>query len=131
MELNEIISLAAMVFGGGGFLSAVVTWRKAKPEKVSYEIKNLREVIDEVKKTREEDKKEAEKKMDSQDRKIQELEIRDNIKSRAISQWMKCHFIPREENCPVAEFIESSEKTIQRKIERIKKDTKDEPEATS
>lgn len=124
--INEIISIAALIFGGGGFLSAIITWRKAKPEKVSYEIKNLRDVIEEIKKNREEDKAESEQKMDKQDRKIQELEIRDNLKSKAISQWMKCHFIPREENCPVAEFIDKSEKMLQRKIDNIKKNN-DEP----
>lgn len=105
--------------GSGGAIYSFIAAYKAQPEKVSYEIKNLRELIEEIKKNRNEDKAENKAEVEALKRKIGELELKDDIKSRAISQWLKCHFIPRDSNCPVAEFINDSEKLIQRKIDQM------------
>lgn len=126
LDINNIVNIIAIVFGGSGILTGWAAWRKSRPEKISYEIKNLRDIIEEIKKTRTEDKIEVEEKMDKQEKKIQELELRDDVKSRAISQWMKCHFIPSDNNCPVAEFLDSSEKIIQKKIDKLRKEQEDE-----
>lgn len=105
--------------GSGGAIYGFIAAYKAQPEKVSYEIKNLRELIEEIKRNRDEDKKENREEIERLNLKIGKLELNDDIKSRAISKWLTCHFIPRESNCPVAEFIENAEKIIQKKTEQI------------
>ena len=54
MDWQSIITIVSVLLGGGGAIALY----KAKPEKVSYEIKNLREIIEEIKKNRDEDKRE-------------------------------------------------------------------------
>lgn len=117
MDITNIIML---IFGSGGILTGLASWFRARPEKMSYEIKNLRDVIEEVKKNRVEDKAELEEKLDKQDKKIEILELKDDVKTKAIAQWLKCHFIPQNDNCPVASYIEKAEATILHNIDELK-----------
>ena len=48
------------IIGGGGLLTFALSAYKARPEKVSFEIKNLRELVEEIKTNAKEEKIEYE-----------------------------------------------------------------------
>lgn len=92
--------------------SGLYGWYKARPEKLSFEIKNLRDVIEEVKKNRLEDKKEYDEYRQKTDAKIEAQAERNDLLEKSVRQWLKCRFIPTDSNCPVAEFLDKSEEEL-------------------
>ena len=116
MDWTNILML---IFGSGGAIAGVSSWIKTRPEKISYEIKNLREVIDEVKENREEDKKEYENNKLTLERRLGEMEIRNSVLEESIQQWLKCHHLPQNGICPVADFVDKSEELIKKRVDEI------------
>lgn len=116
MDWTNILML---IFGSGGAIAGVSSWIKTRPEKISYEIKNLREVIDEVKENREEDKKEYENNKLKLERRLGEMEIRNSVLEKSIQQWFKCHHLPQNGICPVADFVDKSEELIKKGVDEI------------
>lgn len=108
------------IIGGGGLLTFTLSVYKARPEKVSFEIKNLRELVEEIKTNAKEEKIEYEEKMSKLERKVDELELKDEIKSRAIAQYLRCSYPPTDKECPVAVFINRSEDIMKRKTKELK-----------
>lgn len=106
---NFLYSIGTLLIGGGGIYS----WYKARPEKLSFEIKNLRDVIEEIKSNRLADKAEYETNRKKTDAKIEELETRNDMLEKAVRQWLKCRFIPVDSNCPVAEFLDKEEEELE------------------
>lgn len=116
MDWTNILML---IFGSSGALAGVSSWIKTRPEKISYEIKNLREVIDEVKENREEDKKEYENNKLKLERRLGEMEIRNSVLEKSIQQWFKCRHLPQNGICPVADFVDKSEELIKKRVDEI------------
>lgn len=121
MEWTNITMIISLVFGSGGLLTGIAGWLKARPEKISFEIKNLREVIEEIKKNNVEYKAETKEEIDDLQKKISALELKDDIKSKAISKWLTCNHVPRDSTCPVADFMDSAEKIIKKNLDNLKK----------
>ena len=63
---------------------------------------------------------EYEEKMSKLERKVDGLELKDEIKSRAIAQHLRCSYPPTDKKCPVAVFINRSEDIIKRKTKELK-----------
>lgn len=121
MDWNNIITIVGMLIGGSGLYG----WYKARPEKISFEIKNLREVIEVLKKEKEEDKAEAAQERQKLERRLGEIEITNAVLQKAIQQWVKCLHLPKEGICPVANFVDEAEALIQRKVDALHKSMKE------
>lgn len=109
------------VIGGSGILSWLISVYKARPEKISYEVKTLREVIETVKKEREEDKLEASEERKKLERRLGEIEITNSILQKAVQQWIRCTHLPKDAVCPVSNFVDDAEDLIQRKVDSLRK----------
>lgn len=112
-------NLLMLIFGGGGALAGLATWSKARPEKISYEIKNMREIIEELKTNRIEDKKEAAEDKAKLEKRLSQMEERNNILEKSIQQFIKCRYLPADGICPVADFVDRSEDLIKKAVARF------------
>lgn len=111
------MSILGFVFGGGGAVTALVVLYKAGVEKESLAIKNLREVIEEIKSNSLEYKKETdekidklEKKNDNLEKKLVDMEAKNDIKDKAIAKGIRCDYPPNDKACPVLMFMDEAEK---------------------
>lgn len=121
MDWNNIITLVSLLVGSTGIYGLY----KARPEKISYEIKNLREVIEILKTEREEDKQEALKERQALERRLGEIEITNSVLQKAIQQWVGCVHLPKGDACPVASFVDEAENLIQKRVEALRQSKKD------
>jgi hypothetical protein len=121
MDWQNIITLVGMLIGGSGLYG----WYKARPEKISFEIKNLREVIEVLKKEKEEDKLEAAQERQKLGRRLGEIEITNSVLQKAIQQWVKCSHLPKDAVCPVSDFVDRAEELIIKKVEALHQSMKE------
>lgn len=126
MDWMQLINIVL----SGGAITAWATvglsFYKAKPEKDSLVIDNLSKVITEVRKNSEVYRKETEKyKIETSEtiknleEKIHVLEIKDEIKDRAIAYGYRCKLPKENDTCPVVEFMDKAEEIVKRKAEEI------------
>lgn len=104
------MSILGFVFGGGGAVTALVVLYKAGVEKESLAIKNLREVIEEIKSNSLEYKKETDEKIDKLEKKLVDMEAKNDIKDKAIAKGIRCDYPPNDKSCPVLMFMDEAEK---------------------
>lgn len=121
MDWSNIVTLVSLLVGSTGIYGLY----KARPEKISYEIKNLREVIEILKTEREEDKQEALKERQALERRLGEIEITNSVLQKAIKQWVGCVHLPKGGACPVASFVDEAENLIQKRVEALRQSKKD------
>lgn len=121
MDWQNIITLVGMLIGGSGLYG----WYKARPEKISFEIKNLREVIEVLKKEKEEDKLEAAQERQKLERRLGEIEITNSVLQKAIQQWVKCSHLPKDAVCPVSDFVDRAEELITKKVKALHQSMKE------
>lgn len=121
MDWSNIVTLVSLLVGSTGIYGLY----KARPEKISYEIKNLREVIEVLKTEREEDKQEALKERQALERRLGEIEITNSVLQKAIQQWVVCVHLPKGGACPVASFVDEAENLIQKRVEALRQSKKD------
>ena len=121
MDWSNIVTLVSLLVGSTGIYGLY----KARPEKISYEIKNLREVIEILKTEREEDKQEALKERQALERRLGEIEITNSVLQKAIQQWVGCVHLPKGSACPVASFVDEAENLIQKRVEALRQSKKD------
>lgn len=125
MDWSGITQLILAIFGSGGVITLGIAVFKARPEKISYEIKNLREVIEILKTEREEDKQEALKERQALERRLGEIEITNSVLQKAIQQWVGCVHLPKGGACPVASFVDEAGNLIQKRVEALRQSKKD------
>lgn len=125
MDWSNIIQLALAIGGSGGILTVLIAFYKARPEKISYEVKTLREIIETIKKEREEDKLEAAQERQKLERRLGEIEITNFVLQKAIQQWVKCSHLQKDAVCPVSDFVDRSEELIIKKIEVLHQSMKE------
>lgn len=116
MDWQSILALVGTLVGSTGLYG----WYKARPEKISYEIKNLREIIEILKKEREEDSKKADLELQKLGRRLGEIEISNAVLQKAVQQWVRCQHLPKDANCPVSDFVDKAEDLIAKKVEELK-----------
>lgn len=121
MDWQNIITLVGMLIGGSGLYG----WYKARPEKISFEIKNLREVIEVLKKEKEEDKLEAAQERLKLEQRLGEIEITNSVLQKAIQQWVKCSHLPKDAMCPVSDFVDRAEELITKRVEALHQSMKE------
>lgn len=121
MDWSSIVTLVSLLVGSTGIYGLY----KARPEKISYEIKNLREVIEILKTERKEDKQEALKERQALERRLGEIEITNSVLQKAIQQWVGCAHLPKDGSCPVASFVNEAENLIQQRVEALRQSKKD------
>lgn len=121
MDWSNIVTLVSLLVGSTGIYGLY----KAGPEKISYEIKNLREVIEILRTEREEDKQEALKERQALERRLGEIEITNYVLQEAIQQWVGCVHLPKGGACPVASFVDEAENLIQKRVEALRQSKKD------
>lgn len=121
MDWSNIITLVSLLVGSTGIYGLY----KARPEKISYEIKNLREVIEILKTEREEDKQEALKERQALERRLGEIEITNSVLQKAIQQWVGCVHLPKGGACPVASFVDEAKNLIPKKVQALRQSKKD------
>lgn len=119
MDWTQIINSIVGFVIGGGFIGGVINWRKSKPETEGLAIKNLQMVIETMHKDSETYRKRMEERVCNLESKIDELSFSDNIKTKAINQWITCKYIKEAQECPVSEFMDEAEKEIDERIEEI------------
>lgn len=125
MDWSNIIQLALAIGGSGGILTVLIAFYKARPEKISYEVKTLREIIETIKKEREEDKLEAAQERQNLERRLGEIEITNSVLQKAIQQWVKCSHLPKDAVCPVSDFVDRAEELITKKEEALHQSMKE------
>lgn len=113
MDWNNIIAIVTLLVGSTG----IYGWYKARPEKISFEIKNLREVIEVLKKEKEEDKLEAAAERQKLERRLGEIELTNSVLQKAVQQWFRCIHLPKDGVCPVSNFVDEAEGLIKKKVE--------------
>lgn len=121
MDWQNIITLVGMLIGGSGLYG----WYKARPEKISFEVKNLREVIEVLGKEKEEDKLEAAQERLKLERRLGEIEITNSVLQKAIQQWVKCSHLPKDAMCPVSDFVDRAEELITKRVEALHQSMKE------
>lgn len=110
MDWTNVLSILGIIFGGGGAITVGVAVYKASTEKESLAIKNLREVIEEIKSNSSEYKKETDEKIEKLEKKVTEMEMKNEIKDKAIAKGIRCNYPPNEKSCPVLLFMDDTEK---------------------
>lgn len=125
MDWSNIIQLALAIGGSGGILTVLIAFYKARPEKISYEVKTLREIIETINKEREEDKLEAAQERQKLERRLGETEITNSVLQEAIQQWVKCSHLPKDAVCPVSDFVDRAEELIIKKVEALHQSMKE------
>lgn len=113
MDWNNIVAIVSLLVGSTG----IYGWYKARPEKISFEIKNLREVIEVLKKEKEEDKLEAAAERQKLERRLGEIELTNSVLQKAVQQWFRCIYLPKDGVCPVSNFVDEAEGFIKKKVE--------------
>lgn len=119
MDWSGIAQLILALLGSGGLVGVGIAAYKARPEKISYEVKTLREIIETVKKEREEDKAESAQERQKLERRLGEIEITNAVLQKAVQQWVRCLHLPKEGICPVANFVDEAESLIQKKVDAL------------
>lgn len=104
------INLITTIFGGGGIITVGIMLYKASTEKESLAIKNLREVIEEIKSNSSEYKKENDEKITRLEETVLEMKRENEIKDRAIARGIRCEFPPAQKSCPVLMFMDEENK---------------------
>lgn len=100
------------VAGTGGIIGGVYSLFTMRVKKESIIIENLKNVINEIRENHKDYKQETDEKFKTLERKVEEMQLKDEIKTRAINQGYRCKFIPKDSQCPVTKLIDSTFKII-------------------
>lgn len=111
----DIIAIITALGGSGGLLS----WYNAKTNRDSIAIKNVREVIDEMKEHHCEYRAFTESKFEKLEKKISALELKNDMNKNIIHQSYACRLPPAGGKCPV---VEANDKLCSLLKEELDKD---------
>lgn len=101
MEWYNVISIIVGALGG---TAGLIGMYKAKSEKTTIDVGNMQTMLDEAKKmydTMSDEKKESDAKLDALDKRVEGMEKRILVLTRAIYQGYRCAFPQKAEECPV------------------------------
>lgn len=108
----DILSVLAIIFGGGGIISSGISIYNAKAKKNSVEIENFKKLFDEAQEERENIRQQHQDYMEQTDAKIDRLEKRidysdkrNAIKMRAINSAYRCKLPEKVDDCPVLKTL--------------------------
>lgn len=99
------VEMIGIVFGTGGVIAGIVQLFRARAEKDSIVISNLSSVIEEIRKTHLEFKKETDERFRDLNSKVARMERRDVIHVRTINTAYRCQLPKEPEGCPVIACI--------------------------
>lgn len=104
----DVLSILAVIFGGGGLIGGGISIYNAKAKKNSLEIENFKKLFDEAQEERENIRQQHQDYMKQTDEKIDRLEKRidysdkrNAIKMRAINSAYRCTLPKDTKECPV------------------------------
>lgn len=113
----DILSILAIIFGGGGIISGGISIYNAKAKKNSVEIDNFKKMFDEAQEERANIRQQHQDYMRQTDEKINRLEKkieysdkRNAIKMRAINSAYRCKLPEKTEDCPVLKTLDKESK---------------------
>lgn len=125
MDWTNLIQLIIAALGGN-IIGSFINLRKVKPEVQGISIANegkaldnLQKVIDEMRKSSTEYRAMVDEQIKELNMHVVELELNDRLKSKAITQWIKCKFAKEAKECPVSLFMDEAEKEIEKKTQEL------------
>lgn len=108
----DVLSILAVIFGGGGLIGGGISIYNAKAKKNSVEIENFKKLFDEAQEERENIRQQHQDYMKQTDAKIDKLEKRidysdkrNAIKMRAINSAYRCKLPEKVDDCPVLKTL--------------------------
>lgn len=113
MELSEIISY---IVGSGGAIGLFLTLYTAKIQKKKIQVEVTQLLNDEWESLFDKLKQDTSNKIENLENKILRLEMKDDIKNRAINQFVKCMYVQRGSECPVAIFMEKTDDILRSRL---------------
>lgn len=113
----DILSILAIIFGGGGIISGGISIYNAKAKKNSVEIDNFKKMFDEAQEERanirqqhQDYMRQTDEKIDRLEKKIEYSDKKNAIKMRAINSAYRCKLPEKTEDCPVLKTLDKESK---------------------
>lgn len=113
MGLVEIITC---IIGSSGLIGGGYSLYTARVQKKKMQVEITQLLNDEWKKLFDKLKEDTNYKITSFETKIYKLELKDEIKTRAINQFLKCDFAKKGNTCPVSIFMENAYDVLQKRL---------------
>lgn len=104
------------IIGSGGIAGFFHSLYTAKANKKKIHVETTQLLNDEWESLFNKLKIDTNERINSLEIKICKLELKDDLKTKAINQFIKCTFTKKGNNCPVATFMESADEILQRKL---------------
>lgn len=109
------------ILGGSGCIGGFYSLYTAKVQKKRIQVEVTQMLNDEWKKLFDNLKNDTTCRIKSLESKIFKLELKDEIKNRAINQVIKCPYPSKVNTCPIADYLEQADDVLKKNILNAKK----------
>lgn len=113
MGLSEIISY---IVGSGGAIGIFLSLYTAKIQKRKIQVEVTQLLNDEWESLFDKLKQDTSTRISELESKINKLELKDEIKNRAINRFVECLYVQRGNSCPVALFMEKTDDILRNRL---------------
>lgn len=113
MSLSEIISY---IVGSGGAIGIFLSLYTAKIQKRKIQVEVTQLLNDEWESLFDKLKQDTSTRISELESKINKLELKDEIKNRAINRFVECLYVQRGNSCPVALFMEKTDDILRNRL---------------
>lgn len=113
MGLSEIISY---IIGSGGAIGIFLSLYTAKIQKKKIQVEVTQLLNDEWESLFDKLKQDTSTRISELESKINKLELKDEIKNRAINRFVECLYVQRGNSCPVALFMEKTDDILRNRL---------------
>lgn len=113
MGLSEIISY---IVGSGGAIGIFLSLYTARVQKKKIQVEVTQLLNDEWESLFDKLKQDTSTRISELDSKVYKLELKDEIKNRAINRFVECLYVQRGNSCPVALFMEKTDDILRNRL---------------
>lgn len=113
MGLSEIISY---IVGSGGAIGIFLSLYTARVQKKKIQVEVTQLLNDEWESLFDKLKQDTSTRISELESKVYKLELKDEIKNRAINRFVECLYVQRGNSCPVALFMEKTDDILRNRL---------------
>lgn len=113
MGLSEIISY---IVGSGGAIGIFLSLYTARVQKKKIQVEVTQLLNDEWESLFDKLKQDTSTRISELESKVYKLELKDEIKNRAINRFVECLYVQRGNLCPVALFMEKTDDILRNRL---------------
>lgn len=113
MGLSEIISY---IVGSGGAIGIFLSLYTARVQKKKIQVEVTQLLNDEWESLFDKLKQDTSTRISELESKVYKLELKDEIKNRAINRFVECLYVQRGNSCPVALFMKKTDDILRNRL---------------